>query len=341
MEPSPAYPEPRQQYAEEQYPREPQNGPSEEETRRMQEQQFQMMKRNMQQFVRGIEQMQKSVNAMKKKLAKKGIGLPAELTNALAKAPALIAKLRAAKNSEEFEDAMGDIQDIAATIQEWGPRLGELDRLADMLTNVTRDIRNMEREYKRVRKLVVKKAELADAVAELDAAFAAMKSQIAEAKTLAKTDPEEALLAVEDFYGNTEEFWNQVSFLNMMSNLSKGLAEANRRIKSAEQIIRRLERQKVAADVIAELKTALSEIKANYGALQRLIKQKPIDFDEVRSAAEDFWQQSRDFENLLAQQGQSQYMPMVQKSAGVNIVVPQGFISAPATPAPANATMAP
>ncbi|MBI4122704.1 MAG: hypothetical protein HY462_01770, partial [Parcubacteria group bacterium] len=128
-------------------------GPSEEEMQRMKEEQFKQMKRGVDQFVRGMTQMKRFVDRAKARLSRQGVGIPPELENALAKAPELVAKLKAAKDIEEFEELMGDMQDIGMIMQEWGPRMGDLDRLAGMLSQADRDLRNMSRAFTRTKNL--------------------------------------------------------------------------------------------------------------------------------------------------------------------------------------------
>ena len=136
----------------------------EEQEKRMREQQFQQMKRGMSQFARGVTQMTRFAAQAKTRLAKQGVALPLELTNALAKAPELLAKLKAASTQEEFEDLMGDMQDIGMIMQEWGPKMGELQRLAGMLKEADRNVRDMARAYNR-NKAVAKR--LRDQITEL------------------------------------------------------------------------------------------------------------------------------------------------------------------------------
>ncbi|MEK7164455.1 MAG: hypothetical protein AAB779_00760, partial [Patescibacteria group bacterium] len=129
----------------------------EEQEKRMREQQFQQMKRGMSQFARGVTQMTRFAAQAKTRLAKQGVALPLELTNALAKAPELLAKLKAASTQEEFEDLMGDMQDIGMIMQEWGPKMGELQRLGGMLSQLNRDVRNMSTNFNRVKRAAARR----------------------------------------------------------------------------------------------------------------------------------------------------------------------------------------
>lgn len=301
----------------------------------MKEEQFKQMKRGVDQFVRGMTQMKRFVDRAKARLAKQGVGIPAELTNALAKAPELVAKLKAAKDIEEFEELMGDMQDIGMIMQEWGPRMGDLDRLASMLSQADKDLRNMSRAYTRNKNLQKRRPELAEAVKELEAMVGVMTKRMADAKTLAKTDPEGALDLIESFYDDTEEFWNQVAFIEMVSNITKGLSQANNEIRRNEQKIRTLERNKtIDAETIAALKDMLANIRETLPELRAVLVKRPIDYEEVKAVAEDFWNLVQEFENAMAEAGQSFYEPKFKGGAGIEIDIPEGFIATPSSSGP-------
>lgn len=286
------------------------------------------MKKGTNQFAKGVTQMTKFVNQMKTKLAKSGVGIPAELTNALAKAPELIAKLKSSKNMDEFQELMGDMQDIGMTMQEWGPKLGELQRLVDMMKNLDKDVKNMRTNFTRVQKAAKKRPELAEPLKDVEAMFNDMAKAVADVKALAKTDPEGALDLVDEFYGNTEEFWNQLSFLEMVSNMTRGLTQANTQIRQIESRIRTMEKRKGAdKEFIALLKEMVAAVKAALPELKAAMATRPIDYEEVKILAEDFWMQLQDLQNTMADQGQSFYMPTVKQDAGINVVIPEGFTS--------------
>jgi uncharacterized phage infection (PIP) family protein YhgE len=325
------------QYPSEQYQRGPGGPPSGEEGSEMgeedsrqireKEEQFRRMKQNINQFVKGIDQMQRQVKRMQAKLKQSGVAIPPELMNALAKAPELINKLRAAKTFEEAESLMEDIQDIGQVMQDWGPRLGELEQLGSMLKNINSDVRRMQTAFKRINVQVKKKPILQEPVTELENLLGTMTAMATEAKALAKTDPEAALDKVSEFYANSEEYWNQISYLDMLTNLTKGLSQATNHLKQAERRIKALERRKgINPEMLAELKAILAELKERLPQLKEYLKQRSVDFEELKAAGEDFWDKSVQFENLMAEIGEGTYMPKVKSGQGVNIVVPEGFI---------------
>ena len=297
--------------------------------KRRQAEQLSMMKQRINEFVRGSEQMKKMVERMKPRLARLGVGVPAELTNALAKAPDLVAKIKAATTVDEGEDAMLDLQDIGQTMQEWGPRFGDLMRLGDMLQRAQKkDLREITRAQARVKNYVKTRPELADFVAELTQFVQDMGRAVADAKELAKTDPEAALDKLDDdFYGHMEEFWNLVAAIDTVRDLRRGLRQADSEVRRAEQTIKRLERTKASAEVIAELKGMLGQVKTMLPELRNLLKQKPIDYETLRDTAEEFWQLVREFENKVAEHGGvSYYAPQVKSGENVQLNLPSAFL---------------
>ncbi|MBI4122561.1 MAG: hypothetical protein HY462_01035 [Parcubacteria group bacterium] len=217
-------------------------------------------------------------------------------------------------------------------MQEWGPRMGDLDRLAGMLSQADRDLRNMSRAFTRTKNLPKRRPELTDAVKELEAMVGVFTKRVADAKTLAKTDPEGALDLLESFYGESEEFWNAVALVDMVSNISRGLSQANTELRRNEQKIRTLERNKtVDAETIAALKDMLAGIREALPELRAVVAKRPIDYEEVKIVAEDFWNQIQEFENLMAETGQSFYAPTIKGGAGIEVDIPDGFIASPSS----------
>lgn len=301
---------------------------NEEQQRQNQDQQFKMMKKGIDQFARGVKDMQKYINKIKSKLARVKVSIPPELQNALNRAPELITKFKNAKSVEEVEELMADMEDIAFVMQDWGPRLGDLERLGEMIKQSDQQVKKMQSALKRAQNSAKRKLELAEPVRELETLFNELKALAADTKVLAKTDPESALDKIDEFFGNMEEYWNQVSFVDMITNIQKGLSSAKSQIAAAERRLKSLERtKKIDALTIAELKDMLAEIKTKLPELQTLIKQKPIDYDAVQVLGEELWDNVQMFENTMALYGQSNYLPTMQRGQGVKFEAPQGFIS--------------
>lgn len=303
------------------------NGFNEEQDKQRQEQQFKMMKQNLKQFSREITNMQKKVKQMGSRLKKLGVGMPPELVTALAEAPAAVKALEKASTFEEVEEGIGAAEDIAMVLQEWGPKLGEIERFATMLKQIDKDVKSMASTMKRLQTSAKRKLELQEPLAELGELWRAMQGYATEAKALAKTDPEAGQEKLDSFYDNTEEFWNQVSFIDMVSNMSKGLSKAKTELSRAERRVAALAKKKgMDPEAVAQAKEIVVNLKDLYNQLKRLIAAKPIDYEALAASAEEYWDIMQEFENMMAAYGDRIYMPKVNTGKGVNVVIPEGFI---------------
>lgn len=301
-------------------------GPPGDMGMQMDAQRFEQMKLGLSQFGKGIKQMNAMVVRLQKQLGG-AVGIPPELTAALAKAPEALAKIKNAQSPDELEEIMGDVQDIGSTMQDWGPKLGELMRLAQMLKQANREAQNVQRAVRRAESALKRNADLAEAVKTLKDQAAQLTAALGDAKTLAQTDPEAALDKLDDdFYGNMEEFFNQVSFVDMMRNLKKGLSQAASQVRQAENTINRLSRAgKLDEATTSDLKTAIDDLKAQVDEVKKLSQAKPIDQDAIRQAGEDLWQQLSDVQNQLAEHGASFYAPQIKSGPSVQFELPQGY----------------
>jgi len=208
-------------------------------------QQFKMMKQNIKQFEREMKRMTQYVTSMEKRLKRQNIGLPQELQNALTEIPGLTAQLKAAEDFEQFEEAMSKMQDVMMVIQDWSGRLHELEQLGQMLKDVQRQVNDMYRSFKQLQARLKRRPELQEELKSLEAMVGVMSRRVTDAKALAKTDSEEALNKVREVFDNTEEFWSEYQFLQMVSDLLQGKITPNpnqifeRSKQSATELIER------------------------------------------------------------------------------------------------------
>lgn len=331
--PGPGYPQGPSDGQDQYGPQGPQyQGPSEEEMARMREQQCQMMKRGMKDFMRGFTRMQQYVTRLERKL-KGVVGMPPELKSALQAAPALVKKFEAAQSCDEVENLVGDMEDIAMAMQDLGPRLGEIEGLGQMLRESDRQVKDMYRNFKRAQAVARRNAALADEVKELEVTVGVMSKAVADAKALAKTDPFGARDVLEEgFWGATGEFYERLRLVDMLSNVGRALSQANSELLRADRRVNTLARRKdVPKEAIADLKSMFVEIKAMVPQLKELLAQKPVDFDELGTAAESFWGRISEFEAEMQNWGASTYVPKFQEGAGIEFDIPEGFIMSQTT----------
>lgn len=303
-------------------------GPSEAEMQKMDQQRFEQMKKGLKDFSRSVTSFQKMVKQMEPKLKKLGVSIPAELKAALEQAPAVVEKIKNAQTPEELDEIVVDVSDIGSTLQEWGPKFGDLIRLGNMLKEGDRMVKKMTTELKRVKRLATKNPELLGAtVGEMETMLAAITQGVQEAKAAAQTDPDSALdILQEKVMDSQEEFWNNSSIVDTLQNLKTGLKSADSQVKKVDAAIKKIAKQKdIDTAVVDELKQMSTDLKAQLAELKALSKQADADPEELRILAEELWQAFEDLQNQLAEYGQGLYQPQVQRGQDVKFNLPQGF----------------
>lgn len=310
-----------------------QQGPSEQDQKRMEEEQkknderrFKDMKKGLSQFANGAKMMKKNLARMKTANAKCGVGMPEELENALAQTDSLVAKINAAKTADELDEIVGDIQDVGSVMQDWGPRMGDLNRTCQMLRQADRDIKQFDKNIKRLESQAKanKKVDVSELIAEYKTAVNAQKEILAQAKVLAKTDPESALSKIEDdFYGNMDNLGNLQMQLDVILNISRGLKNLAREINNFTSQIKTLARKKIDT---AEMQELLNGLKTRVEEIKTLIKEK-ADAEDLISKIEEAFDSRQELQDLLQEYDMLKMIPQIKGGGNFNVKMnlPEAF----------------
>ncbi len=304
-----------------------QQGPSEEEMQKMDERRFKDMKRGLSQFAKGVKMMKKSVVKTKAIVNKCGVSMPEELENALASADNLVGKIESAKTADELDEVVESIEDVGSVMQEWGPRMGDLHRLCQMIKQGDKDLKQLDRSVKRaeVRNRSNKKIDLSEIIAEYKAGVTALRQNLSEAKQLAKIDPESALEKIEDdFYGEMDNVRNSERAIDMALNISQGLKDAAREIKNYQKQIDSLKKKKVDT---AEIQAELDFLKSQIEELKSLVKTK-FDPDDLVDVVEATFEAREKLQDALQELGAGpQMMPQIKVNNSYNtrVDLPDAF----------------
>ncbi len=295
---------------------------------RIDKERFEQMKRDLKGFTRSIKRMRDEVNRQEKKLARSGVGIPAELKAALQKIDDIVAKINDAKTAEELQTIMEDLADATQVMNEWSRQFGELQQLADMLRRVDRDVRNIRSAISRVQALGKRNTALQEKVSELAAVGNGMIKAVADVRVLAKTEPDSALDKLNaEFYEKMEEFWNLNNEIEMLGNLTRGLSRAQAEIRRIELRINALARSKRASpEAIAEMRNTLSELKTAFQELQAKAKQRPQNFEDIMDIGEEVFGLFESLQNMIAEVGQSFYAPTVKRGEDIQFEIPESYI---------------
>ncbi len=303
------------------------SGPSEEERaaqeEKMTKQRLEMMKKGLTKFISEIKRAKNKVTYYKNKTV-----LPQELTEALAKADEVAAKVKSSADPDELEEVMGDFQDAAQTIQSWVPRLPQLLEIPRMIKKAETEIARAERTYK-TDSSKIKKAKLEEALGEaligFKTAIDEQKTVLSELKELAKTQPEEVLDRLPDeIFGSFDNMWENEKTIQMGLNLKQGLKQMASGITQTNQTIKNLKRKKIDT---AELETVLGTLKTLLEEAKKLASAKPLDFETVMDKIDEFMENQQDLNDQIQElTGDNGFMPVMPKQQSFQLNLPQGFI---------------
>ncbi len=294
------------------------SGPSEEDRKKMDEQRLKDMKRGMAQFTRSIKMMKSSVAKNKSALSKCGVGLPEELTNALNSADGLVGKINGAKTADELDEVMDEVQDIGSVVQDWGPRLGDLNRLCQMFKQADRDLKQLDRSLAAYQKKNSAKLDLSEILAEYKTNVEAMRQALIQAKELAKTDPDEALSKLEDdFYGSLDNVRNSEQAISMVLNISQGIRQATSDIKRIDASLKALKKKKLDISAIEELS---AQFKQQMEEIKAIIKTK-FDAEELIGKVEEAFETREQLTDNLQEYGIGGMAPQIKENKGMNVKV--------------------
>jgi hypothetical protein len=304
-----------------------QQGPSEEDMQKMDERRFKDMKRGLSQFAKGIKMMKKSAAKTKAIVNKCGVSMPEELENALASADNLVGKIESAKTADELDEVSESIEDVGSVMQEWGPRMGDLHRLCQMIKQGDKDLKQLDRSVKRAetRDKSNKKIDLNEMIVAYKTGVTAMRQNLDEAKQLAKTDPESALEKIEDdFYGEMDNVRNSERAIDMALNISQGIKDATREMKDYQKQIDSLKKKKVDT---TEIQAELNSLKSKIEELKSLIKTK-FDPDDLVDVVETTFEARETLQDALQELGAGPQMTpqiKVDKNYNTKIDLPDAF----------------
>src|SRR3989338_4429074 len=149
-------------------------------------------------------------------------------------------------------DRMSDMADVGSVLQEWGPRLGDLMRMGQMVKEADRRVKQLKKDVKRIKTGAAKsKIDLTELVAELDQSVSTIDQTLADAK--AKTDPEEKMDAVESFFEQFESAYETVRLVDGLKNLGRLRADIARRITQSDREVKALKRKKIDTTELAAI----------------------------------------------------------------------------------------
>ena len=256
----------------------------EAEQKKQEERQLQMMKKGMEQAARGITQMKKYFD----KLVAKGVTLPSDCSDALAKIQETIDTVKNATTFEEAQNADTDsMRDQFDTLNQCRQKVEMLAQLPRIFKQIDKEIKNIEREWTRAKRGTG--SELQEVASEGDGIPQAIKDTRAKVVELAKNgDFEDIQSAIEDdVRGKFDDLRSVIDRMSAARNAKKFVAESTRRLRDAERTITVLKKQ---GDDTSELEALLAEAKQLATEIKGL-KPGSNEFNDAVSKLADLGQQ--------------------------------------------------
>lgn len=295
-----------------------QQGPSEEDMNKMDERRLKDMKRGLSQFTRSAQMMKKNVAKTKAAINKCGVGMPEELDNALNSIDGLVKKINDAQTADELDQVIGDIEDVGSVMQEWGPRMGDLHRLCQMLKQADRDLKQLDRSLARYQAKNSGKIDISGILADYKSNLDNMRQALSQARELAKTDSESALSKIEDdFYGSMDNLRNAEQAINMALNIGQGIRQASAEIKNIDRNIKSLKRKKIDT---TELEQLAADFKAQVEDIKNLVKTK-FEVDELIDKVEVAFGTREQIYDSMQEYGMGSMTPQIKENKSLNMQV--------------------
>lgn len=269
------------------------------------------MKRGIKGMKQGVSQFEKQLT----RLAKQHIAIPADISEKLEKAKALIAAIENAKTWDEAESAgIEDAQDTMMNLDQSRGQLEMLARWPQTVKQLDRELQNLTRQLKQNKtiadRLNKKGIDVMDHVSTFEEMVNKLKSVREEAVAkIAAGESQDAFDLVEnEFFGQMDDIFQHVKIIQIMNNMGRFVSDFKRGMADAMREIKM--REKKGID-ISEARAIFEEAKTQGEEVLALLKAKPIDEEAVLNALETFEESIMAFENQMGSSGggQEEQMP--------------------------------
>lgn len=299
-------------------------GPSEDQQQKMDEQRLNMMKKGMSQFTKEMSRVKSQVAAYKKK----GVVIPSELSDALAKADEVVAKIKDATDPDELQDVMSDFQDSMEVMQEWMQKLPRMAQWPSLLKQAQSQLTKLEKAYTAdAKKITASKIDLATNLSEFRIAIDEQKALLDEAKSLKDSNFDSAFdKLTQEFFDNLNNTWENEKMIQTVLNLKRSIVtDIPKSLKSASTMITSLKRKKIDT---TELQSILNEAKTLFEQVKTLYNAKPMDVDSLLEALDIMTTKREEFNDKVEElTGQNDYLtPSQMPAQGYQMNIPQGFM---------------
>lgn len=278
-------------------------------------QRLQDIKRNVKGAEAGIKMFEKQIA----KLAKQKITVPQEIQENISKAKAIIDMIKNAKLWSEVggDEGMQSFGEVIQSLDENRQQLEMLARWPQTLKEMNGQLTKLKNELKRSKSIVLRLAkkdvDLSGVYATFEAAVERLKSvRDGAVAKIAAGNAEEAFDLVEnDFFGQTDDVWQNSKVIQTMNNLGRFSSEFKKGIAMAQKQVKNLKKQ---GKDVSELEGLLEQSKAKGGEVLAMMKKGgDIDEETIMGMLEELEDLRQLFEIKMSEiTGQDEEMPWEQ-----------------------------
>lgn len=274
-----------------------------ERMKKEQERNVKRMQGDVKRFSGEVKRMKSEITRQEKSLKKCGIGLPQDVTAALADTDAILAKAAAGTDFEEIQNAQMDLQEKMQVVRESQMSFGYLQGFCRMLPEADKMLKKATKEYNRVVKAASrnKELDLSEVKADYEAEFNKLQGVLNQVKEKMTVAPEEAMeMMQDDFFPGFEDVFNSIGHIDALANSSKGVKSLESQLKRAKKNLSTL--QKKGKDV-ADLSDAIGQLESAVSEAKSVSRQRKFDPEELMGAFEDAFEALDQVSNALGELG--------------------------------------
>ncbi len=290
------------------------------------QQRMEGMKRGMRGMETGLKMFERQVVS----LTKKGVIVPADIQEHIAKLKLVVEKVKVAKSFDEVQEDMESMQDLMENFDQDRQRLEMLARWPQTLKQINSQLTRLTRELARSKIIVTR---LATKDIDLQSEYTAFTEAVNKLKgirddavaKMAAGNSDDAFSALEeDFFGQMDDVWEYHKVIMTMSNLGRFTSEFKQGMTQANSTIKNLKRKKIDT---ADLETIMAQANEKGQEILALLKVKPVDTDAVTDALAELENIKQEFEATIDElTGAEESLPWEQGPQQFkDINLPQGF----------------
>lgn len=249
--------------------------------------------------IRGMEQGLKMFERQVAALTKKGVAVPTDILEHIAKLKSIVEKVKAAKSFDEIQEDMESMQDLMETFDQDRQKLEILARWPQTLKQINQQLTRLTSELKRSKTIVDRLTKKGIDIQTQYTAFADAVNKLKSVRDdavakMAAGDSDGAFSALEDdFFGQMDDVWQYQKVIMTMSNLGRFASEFKQGMAQANSMVRNLKRKKIDT---SELEALLAQANEKGQEILALLKAGDIDEDAVTSALDELENIKQEFE---------------------------------------------